>query len=391
MSMFDAMPLPHYFTPEHEQFRSTLRDFIANEITPFVNEWDEAGEFPISLYGKAAEIGLLGLGYPEEYGGTPVDVFYKLIVAEEFARCGSGGVQASLNSHTIGLPPVVAAGSPELKQRIIPAVISGQKIMALAVTEPSGGSDVASLRTTAVRDGDHYIVNGEKTFITSGMRADYFTVAVRTDPGNRGAGGVSSLVIEGNTPGLTRTELKKMGWWASDTAHLHFDNCRVPVQNLLGQENRGFSIFMGNFNSERLFMSANAVGFAQVCLNEALAWARERKTFGEPLSQRQVIRHKLMDMMMRIDAARALVYDLAYRIEHQCDDPSHLVARIAMAKVVSTQAMQFCADQAVQILGGMGYMRGTMSERIYREVKVMMIGGGSEEILKDLAARQMAI
>jgi acyl-CoA dehydrogenase len=163
------------------------------------------------------------------------------------------------------------------------------------------------------------------------------------------------------------------------------------VENLLGQENKGFSIFMGNFNSERLFMSANAVGFAQACLDEALAWARERKTFGEPLSQRQVIRHKLMDMMMRIDAARALVYDLAYRIEHQCDDPARLVARIAMAKVVSTQAMQFCADQAVQILGGMGYMRGTLSERIYREVKVMMIGGGSEEILKDLAARQMRI
>ena len=199
------------------------------------------------------------------------------------------------------------------------------------------------------------------------------------------------MVIEGNTPGLTRTALKKMGWWASDTAQLHFDNCRVPVENLLGQENKGFSIFMGNFNSERLFMSANAVGFAQVCLDEALAWARERKTFGEALSQRQVIRHKLMDMMMRIDAARALVYDLAYRIEHQCDDPSRLVARIAMAKVVSTQAMQFCADQAVQILGGMGYMRGTVSERVYREVKVMMIGGGSEEILKDLAARQMGI
>jgi len=391
MSIFDATPLAHYFTSDHEQFRSTLRDFIAREITPFVNDWDEAGSFPRSLYSKAAEIGLLGLGYPEEYGGTPVDVFYKLIVAEEFARCGSGGVQASLNSHTIGMPPVIAAGSAELKQRIVPEVVSGKKIMALAVTEPSGGSDVAGLRTTAVRDGDHYIVNGEKTFITSGMRADYFTVAVRTDPANRGAGGISSLVIEGNTPGLTRTELKKMGWWASDTAHLHFDNCRVPAANLLGQENKGFSIFMGNFNSERLFMSANAVGFAQVCLEEALTWARERKTFGEALSQRQVIRHKLMDMMMRIDTARALVYDLAYRIEHQCDDSARLVARTAMAKVVSTQAMQFCADQAVQILGGMGYMRGTMSERIYREVKVMMIGGGSEEILKDLAARQMGI
>lgn len=391
MSIFDVPPLPHYFTAEHAQFRDTLRAFIANEITPFVHEWDEAGEFPRALYGKAADIGLLGLGYPEEYGGTPVDVFYKLIAAEEFARSGSGGVQASLNSHTIGMPPVVAAGSPALKERIIPEVIAGRKIMALAVTEPSGGSDVASLRTTAIRDGDHYIVNGEKTFITSGMRADFFTVAVRTDPDNRGAGGISSLVIDGDTPGLTRTELKKMGWWASDTAQLHFDNCRVPVANLLGQENKGFSIFMGNFNSERLYMSASAVGFAQACLDEALTWARERKTFGAALAQRQVIRHKLMEMMMRIDAARALVYDLAYRIEHQSDEPAHLVARIALAKITATQALQYCADQAVQILGGMGYMRGTLSERVYREVKVMMIGGGSEEVLKDLAARQMAI
>ena len=391
MSIFESPPLFHYFSADHEQFRCTLRAFISKEVTPFVNEWDEAATFPRSLYAKAAEIGLLGLGYPEQYGGTPVDVFYKLIVAEEFARCGSGGVLASLNSHMIGMPPVLAAGSEELKQRIIPNVISGQKIMALAVTEPSGGSDVAGMRTSAVLDGDHYIVNGEKTFITSGMRADYFTTAVRTDSNNRGAGGISSLLIEGNTAGLTRTDLKKMGWWASDTAHLHFDNCRIPVANLIGHENQGFSIFMGNFNSERLFMSANAVGFAQVCLDEALAWARERKTFGVALSQRQVIRHKLMDMMMRIDTARASVYDLAYRIEHQCDDPARLVARIAMAKVMSTQVMQFCADQAVQILGGMGYMRGTTSERVYREVKVMMIGGGSEEILKDLAARQMVI
>jgi acyl-CoA dehydrogenase len=391
MRAIEAPPLPHYFTADHEQFRSSLRDFISTEITPYVYEWDEAQTFPRSLYQKASKIGLLGIGYPEEYGGTPVDVFYKLIVAEEFARCGSGGVQASLNSHTIGLPPVVAAGSPELRRRVVPAVIAGDKISALAVTEPSGGSDVASLTTTAVRDGDHYIVNGEKTFITSGMRADYFTVAVRTDPSNKGKGGISALLIDGDTPGLTRTELKKMGWWASDTAHLHFDNCRVPVANLLGEENKGFSIFMGNFNSERLFMSANAIGFAQVCYDEALAWARARKTFGETLSQRQVIRHKFMDMMMRIDAARALVYDLAYRIEHHAGDPSHLVASICMAKVLSTQALQYCADQSVQILGGMGFMRGVLSERIYREVKVMMIGGGSEEIMKDLAARQMDI
>ena len=242
-----------------------------------------------------------------------------------------------------------------------------------------------------MRDGDHYIVNGEKTFITSGMRADFFTVAVRTDPANKGAGGISALLIEGDTPGLSRTELKKMGWWSSDTAHLHFDNCRVPARNLIGVENKGFKTFMSNFNSERLGMASSACMYAQVCLEEALDWARQRKTFGQSLSERQVVRHKLMDMALRVDAARCLVYELAYRIKHEAGDPAQLVARICMAKVLATQAMQYCADQSIQILGGMGYMRGTKSERIYREVKVMMIGGGSEEILKDLAARQLGI
>jgi acyl-CoA dehydrogenase len=389
--MFDLPPLNHYFSSDHEQFRASLSDFISREITPFVNDWDEAGTFPISMYRRAAELGATGLGYPEEYGGTPADIFYKLVLAEEYARCGSGGVQASLNSHTIGLPPVLAAGSDELKRRVLIPVLRGEKISALAVTEPSGGSDVAMLKTMAVRDGDHYIVNGEKTFITSGMRADFVTTAVRTDPLNKGPGGISVLLIEGDTPGLTRTELNKMGWWCSDTAHLHFDNCRVPVSNLVGIENQGFKTLMNNFNSERLFLAALAYGYAQVCFDEALDWARQRSTFGQTLSQRQVIRHKLMDMMLKIDAARSQVHELAYRIEHRLGDPAQLVARIAMAKVLATQAMQFCVDQSLQILGGMGYMRGTRSERIYREVKVMMIGGGSEEILKDLAARQVQI
>jgi acyl-CoA dehydrogenase len=391
MEFLDTPPLPFYFTPEHEQFRASLREFIAREITPFANEWDEAGTFPRSLYQRAAEFGLLGMGYPEEYGGTPADPFYQIIASEEFGRCGCGGVAASLNSHGIGLPPVVKAGSAALKQRVIPPVLAGQKIAALAVTEPSGGSDVAHLRTTAVREGDHYVVNGEKTFITSGMRADFITVAVRTDPSNKGAGGVSALLIEGDTPGLTRTELKKMGWWSSDTAHLRFENCRVPVGNLLGEENQGFKIFMNNFNSERTMMAAQACAYAEACLQEAVDWARQRMIDGRPLAERQVVRHKLMDMTLRIDATRALIYELAYRIQHQLARPAQLVARVCLAKVQATQTMQFCADQAVQLLGGMGFMRGTKSERIYREVKVMMIGGGSEEVMKDLAARQLGV
>ena len=389
--MLDQPPLPHCFSPEHEAFRATLRTFVAREITPFVAQWDEAGTFPRELYARAAAVGAMGIGFDEAHGGTPADTFFKLILAEEYSRCGSGGVIASLGSHTIGLPPVALAGSAGLQARVIPPVLRGVKIAALAVTEPSGGSDVAAVRTQAVQDGVHYIVNGEKTFINSGMRADFITVAVRTDPASRGPQGISVLLVDGDTPGLTRNELKKMGWWASDTAHLRFDNCRVPVANLVGVEHEGFKLFMHNFNSERLFMAAQAYTFAQVCFDEALAWARERKTFGMALSERQVIRHKLVDMALKIDAARSLVYDLAWRIEHRAADPAQLVARIAMAKVLATQAMQFCADAAVQILGGMGFMRGTASERIYREVKVMMIGGGSEEIMKDLAARQLGI
>ena len=379
----------NYYSAEHEQFRELVRSFVRREIAPHVNDWDEAEGFPRDLYRKAAAIGLLGVGYPEEYGGTPGDVFFQVIVAEEVARAGCGGVSASLFSHTIGAPPILHAGSAALKARVLPEILSGAKICALAITEPSGGSDVASLRTTAVRDGEHYLVTGDKTFITSGMRADYYTVAVRTNPANKGAGGVSLLLIERDTPGFSRTPLAKMGWWASDTAQLHFDACRVPASNLIGVENEGFRIVMRNFNSERLFMAAGAYGFSQVCLEDALSWARERKTFGAPLVERQVIRHKLVDMAMKIEANRTLLEDLAWRVEHSIGDPHLLVAQICMLKNLAMQTLQHCADEAVQILGGMGFMRGTRVERIYREVKVNMIGGGSVEIMKDLAARQL--
>src|SRR6266702_2501062 len=288
-----AMKSPFY-TAEHDAFREMMRRFVEKEIEPFAHEWDEAGEFPRVLYRKAAGIGLLGLGFPEEYGGIAADQFMKIVASQVLARAGAGGVSASLMSHTIGSPPIARAARPEVKARVLPEVLSGRKISALAITEPGGGSDVAGLRTKAQRDGDHYVVSGEKTFITSGVRADYLTVAVRT--GGEGAGGVSLLLIEGNTPGLSRTKLKKMGWWASDTATLHFDECRVPIENLLGEEGQGFKLIMHNFNSERMGMAASCTAYARVCVEEAMAYARERKTFGKPISQHQVIRHKLVDM-----------------------------------------------------------------------------------------------
>ncbi|WP_053292779.1 acyl-CoA dehydrogenase family protein [Burkholderia pseudomallei] len=388
--MHRTTPNPAYYRPEHIELQDMLRRFVAKEISPYVNDWDEAGEFPRELYEKAARIGLLGIGFPDAYGGVEdVDMFHRLICSLELARCGAGGVVSSLMSHTIGAPPIAHAGSDALKARVLPGILAGRRISALAITEPGGGSDVAALRTSAMRDGDHYVVNGEKVFITSGMRADHYTVAVRTDAHAQGAKGLSLLLVDGDTPGLSKTPLKKMGWWASDTAHLRFDDCRVPAANLIGPEGGGFALVMQNFNLERFSLAASALGFAQVCYEDALDWARQRRTFGQRVADHQVIRHKLVDMATRIGATRAWLEQCAWQIDHVDRRAPELVATICMLKNFATQTMQFCADAAVQILGGMGYMRGTRPERIYREVKVNMIGGGAEEIMKDLAARQL--
>ncbi|MBS0455265.1 MAG: acyl-CoA dehydrogenase family protein [Proteobacteria bacterium] len=368
--------------------------FAKSEIAPHATAWDEAGEFPRALYRRAGELGFLGIGYPEDLGGTPAPLALKLPLWVALARHGtSGGVLASLFSHNIGLPPVIAHGSPQLQREVVPPVLRGEQISALAITEPGGGSDVAQLRTSARREGDHYIVDGEKTFITSGMRADWLTVAVRTDPASRGAGGISMLLVPGDAPGIRRTRLAKMGWHSSDTAQLHFDGVRVPARNLLGSEGSGFRIIMGNFNGERFGLAAAALGYAQACLDEALDWARQRKTFGAALLEHQVLRHKLVDMQMRISSTEAWLEAVAAQGDalhaQGRDNAPEWVAQVCLLKNHATQTMQFCADAAVQILGGMGYMRGTVSERIYREVKVMMIGGGAEEIMKELAARQL--
>ncbi len=377
--------LSPFYQDHHRAWGDTLRKWVAKEIMPFADQWDEAGEFPRELYKKASEIGLLRLGWPEEYGGIPTDPFMSIVTSTEMARHGAGGINASLMSHGIGLPPIRHLGTQEMKDRIIPQVLSGEKISALAITEPTGGSDVANLKTTARREGDEYVVNGSKMFITSGMRADYYTVAVRT--GGEGAGGVSLLLIERDRPGFTRTPLKKQGWWASDTAALYFDEVRVPVENLIGAENQGFAGIMNNFNSERIGMTAGAVGFSKVCLEDALAWAQERKTFGKRLADHQVIRHKLADMYKRINATQSWLETLAWRVQ-QGEKP---IAEIALLKVQATETMEYCAREAMQVMGGSGYMRGGRVERIYREVRVYAIGGGSEEIMRDLAARQMGI
>jgi len=371
-----------------DAFRASVRRLVEREIAPHVAAWDEAGSFPRELYAKAADAGLLSLGYPEHLGGTPASMAWRLIVSDEVARAGSGGLLASLFSHSIGLPPIVANGSDALQRRIVPDVLAGRKIAALAITEPGAGSDVARIACRARRDGDAWVIDGEKAFITSGVRADWLTVAVRT--GGPGASGISLLAVPGDAPGLERTPLAKMGWWCSDTARLSFSGCRVPADHLIGDEGAGFRSIMANFNGERLLMSASACAFAAVCLDEAAEWARQRTTFGQRLVEHQVVRHKLVDMRMRVLGARAWLDAQVARFDAGPLD-AEAIADLCLLKNHATQAMQFCADQAVQILGATGYVRGTRSERIYREVKVMMIGGGSEEIMKELAARQLGL
>lgn len=269
---------PHY-DESHEAVCDSVRAFVSREITPYVDEWEAAGELPRDLHRKAAAAGVLGLNYPEEFGGTGTafNLFHGLVQTEELSRPGAGGISASLMTHGIGLPPVLAAGSEELKRRIAPAVLAGEKIIALGITEPGGGSDVADLRTKAERKGAAYVVNGAKTLITSGMRADYITLAVRT--GGPGIGGVSLLLVETERPGVSRTKLDKMGWHCSDTATIHFDDVEVPLENLIGPENAGFGAIMRNFNSERLGMAQGAAAYARICYEDALDWARQRHTF----------------------------------------------------------------------------------------------------------------
>ncbi|MDI3259756.1 MAG: acyl-CoA dehydrogenase family protein [Sinobacteraceae bacterium] len=376
--------LSPYETEEHDAFRAQVRRFVERECEPYIEAWEAAGEIPRELHRKAAAAGILGIGFPEAYGGVEVaDLFYLVIAVEALARTGAGGLIASLLSHGIACPPLVHAGSEPLKERFLRPVLAGEQIAALAITEPSGGSDVANLRTRAVRDGGDYRVKGIKTFITSGMRADWFTVAVRT--GGPGLGGISLLVIEADRPGVTRTRLDKMGWRCSDTATIYFDDCRVPVANLVGAENQGFMTIMRNFNNERLMLAAQAWATAQLCYDEALAYARSRETFGKPLIARQVIRHKLVDMKMRIDAVKAQLDLLCWRVG-QNQMP---IAELCLLKNLATGTLEWVAGEAVQILGGAGYLRGAKLERVYRETKVLSIGGGATEIMKDLAARQL--
>eukprot|EP01062_Namystynia_karyoxenos_P077472 TRINITY_DN7808_c0_g1_i1.p1 TRINITY_DN7808_c0_g1~~TRINITY_DN7808_c0_g1_i1.p1 ORF type:complete len:430 (+),score=150.01 TRINITY_DN7808_c0_g1_i1:77-1291(+) len=385
-----------YSKASHVELRAKVRRFVEEEVQPNIDRWEEEGSIPREVHVKAARAGFYNVGIPTEYGGTIIpdmDVFHGCIIAEELSRPGALGFPASLLTWGIGLPPILRWGSEELKRRIAPGVASGEKLISLCISEPqTSGSDVANLATTAKREGDHYIVNGSKTLITTGMRADWFTVAVRT--GGKGIGGVSLLVLEKGMPGFQQHDLKKMGWLCSDTAMLTFDNVRVPTANLIGKENQGFRYVMLNFNNERLSMATQSIAASRVAFEEAVTYARQRKTFGRPIIKNQGIRWKLMEVARQIEASQCMHDLCALRVQAEKDgmepDPL-LVARLSLLKVQCTRLMELACREACQIFGGRSFLRGGRAakvERLYREVRVMAIGGGSEEIMLDLASRQ---
>lgn len=376
-----------YFDPSHQLVRDSVRRFVEREILPDIDQWEEAESFPRELYLKAGAAGILGIGYPEALGGSHEgDLFAKVAASEELMRCGSGGLVAGLGSLDIGLPPIVKWARADVRDRVVPQVLSGDKISALAVTEPGGGSDVANLQTRAVRDGDYYRVSGSKTFITSGVRADFYTVAVRT--GAPGFGGISLLLIEKGTPGFTvGRQLKKMGWWASDTAELFFDDCRIPVGNLIGAENMGFACIMGNFQSERLALALMANMTSQLALEESLKWAHEREAFGKPIGKFQVIKHRLAEMATALEVSREFTYRQAAKMAAG----QSVIKEISMAKNFATDTSDRITTEAVQILGGLGYMRESLVERLYRDNRILSIGGGTREVMNEIISKQIGL
>ncbi|WP_420589540.1 acyl-CoA dehydrogenase family protein [Bacterioplanoides sp.] len=383
---FDSLRYPTSFMNDsHREWQQQLRKFVDTEIMPHVEQWEDDCDVPQELFKKAAEVGILGICYPEELGGMSegIDTFHRTIAVEELSRAAAG-VAMALLVQNIALPLVVGFGPDEMKQEVVPQVLAGDKFISLAITEPSGGSDVANLKTSAKDGGDHFVVNGSKTFITGGLRANWYVTAVRT--GDAGMGGISLLLIPADAEGVSATSLgKKQGWHSSQTATIYFDNVKVPKANIIGQLNRGFLAIVNNFNHERLALAAVALSTSRACIEEAADWALNRETFGKPLAQHQVIRHKFAEMIRQLNASYAYLDTCITQV----DNGTARTSDIALLKVQATLTAESVCRECLQILGGAGYIKGSVTERNYREVRVLAIGGGSEEIMRDLAGREL--
>ena len=374
-------------TDDRKSFREMVTKFLETEIWPHVDKWDEEGKYPHEINEKVCELGVFGFGIDEKFGGLGFDdQFMRKDISVEMGRTSAGGLFASVGSRNIMLGPLSELANEKIKMRALPDLLSGKKGGSLGITEPGGGSDVAHMKTEAHKDGNEWVLNGSKTFITGGMQASYFVIGART--GSEGLGGISLFFVDADTPGFTRSAIeKKMGWWSSDTATLYFDDCRIPADNLMGEENKGFYAIMDNFNYERYMMGAQMLGMAKRCFEECVQYSQERKTFGKNLIEHQVIRHKLADMSAKIDAMDAYLNQVAQLM----NDGEMPVAEISKIKFFCSECIESIASESMQILGGAGYLRGNAVERIYREVKVMAIGGGSKEIMKDLTVKQLGL
>lgn len=372
-----------YFTEEHELFRQSLREFLKKEVTPHIDKWEKTGDIDRFIWEKFGEMGYFGIAYPEEYGGLELDLFYTVIFLEELQKINSGGFAAAMWAHAyLAMTHINKEGDHRIKEEYLRPSISGEKIGCLCITEPFGGSDVAGMRSTAVRDGDHYIINGSKTFITNGVYSDYLVIAAKTNPelGNKG---ISIFVIDRDTPGVSATKLDKLGWRASDTGEIAFDNVKIPVQNLMGEENKGFSYIMQHFALERLIMGVNAHARTEYALEYVIQYMSEREAFGKTIDKFQALRHTVAEIASEVEMCKEFNYSVAKRL----NDGQYVVKEASMSKLLSTKIADEAIYKCLQLLGGYGYMEEYPMARLFRDSRLGPIGGGTSEILKEVIAK----
>ncbi|MES2519758.1 MAG: acyl-CoA dehydrogenase family protein [Bacteroidota bacterium] len=372
-----------YFNPDHQLFRQSIRQFIEKEVVPNAETWESERQIPKSIFKRMGDLGYLGINFLEEYGGINADLWFSVVFLEELARCTMGGFSTSVSVHQyMAINHIAKAGSTFLKEKYLALAIAGEKIASLGITEPNAGSDVSAILTTAVRDGDDYLINGSKTFITNGTYGDFITLACKTNP-SAGTNGVSLIVVDLTAEGVSRTKLNKMGWHSSDTAEVHFDNVRVPTSHLIGQENAGFYYLMESLQLERLVAAVMAVSGAELSLELTIQYLHEREAFGRPIAKYQAIRHKIAEMATEVDIAREYVYSTCWKFTQG----EVIVKECSMAKLFTSELAKRVADGCLQFFGGFGYIEDYPICRIYRDARVGTIAGGTSEIMKEIIGK----
>ena len=374
-----------YFTEEHIAFRESFKEFLKKEVSPFINKWEKEGTIERFIWKKFGEMGYFGLNVSEENGGLGLDIFYTIIFLEELQKVNSGGFAAAMWAHVyLAMTHIEKEGDDRIKNEYLTPSINGEKIGCLCITEPFAGSDVAGIRTTAVKKGNTYVINGSKTFITNGVYSDYLVVAAKTQPelGNKG---VSIFVVDRDTKGISSTKLDKLGWRASDTGEISFDNVEISADNLMGEEGKGFPYIMQHFSLERLVMGVNAHARAEYAVDYALGYMKERIAFGKSLDKFQVLRHKVAEMASEVEMCKEFNYSIAKRL----NDGQYVVKEASMSKLLSTKMADSVINEALQLLGGYGYMEEYPMARLLRDSRLGPIGGGTSEILKEIIAKMI--